>query len=66
MRGSQEIRVKASPSFVVLLQLLFIGLKLTGYIAWSWWWVLSPFLFVGGVWAVLIIVALCAAVSGRS
>lgn len=24
------------------LALLFIGLKLTGYIAWSWWWVLAP------------------------
>ena len=25
-----------------LLAILFIGLKLTGYIAWSWWWVLAP------------------------
>jgi hypothetical protein len=25
-----------------LLTLLFIGLKLTGYITWSWVWVLSP------------------------
>lgn len=25
-----------------LLTLLFVGLKLTGHIAWSWWWVLSP------------------------
>lgn len=25
-----------------LLAVLFIGLKLTGHIAWSWWWVLSP------------------------
>ena len=25
-----------------LLTVLFVGLKLTGYIAWSWWWVLSP------------------------
>lgn len=24
------------------LTLLFIGLKLTNYIAWSWWWVLAP------------------------
>jgi hypothetical protein len=24
------------------LLLLFIGLKLTGQIDWSWWWVLSP------------------------
>lgn len=29
-------------SFAGLLTLLFIGLKLTGYITWSWWWVLSP------------------------
>lgn len=29
--------------FMSLLGLLFIGLKLTGYIAWSWWWVLAPF-----------------------
>lgn len=28
--------------FVGLLTILFIGLKLTGYIDWSWVWVLSP------------------------
>ena len=28
--------------FVGLLTILFIALKLTGYIAWSWVWVLSP------------------------
>jgi len=27
---------------VNLLTLLFIGLKLTHYIDWSWWWVLAP------------------------
>ena len=26
-----------------LLGVLFIGLKLTEVITWSWWWVLSPF-----------------------
>lgn len=25
-----------------LLTVLFVGLKLTGYIAWSWWLVLAP------------------------
>jgi len=25
-----------------LLAILFIGLKLTGNITWSWWWVLFP------------------------
>jgi hypothetical protein len=28
--------------FVGLLTIAFIVLKLTGVIAWSWWWVLSP------------------------
>lgn len=28
--------------FLGLLTLLFIALKLTGVIAWSWWWVLAP------------------------
>lgn len=31
---------------IPLLTVLFIGLKLTGYIAWSWFWVLSP-LWIG-------------------
>ena len=25
-----------------LLTVLFVGLKLTNVISWSWWWVLSP------------------------
>lgn len=29
-------------SSIDLLQLLFIALKLMGYINWSWWWVLAP------------------------
>jgi hypothetical protein len=29
-------------SLTTLLTVLFIGLKLTDYIDWSWWWVLSP------------------------
>lgn len=31
-----------SAGFGGLLTLLFIGLKLTGHIDWSWWWVLAP------------------------
>jgi hypothetical protein len=31
-----------SSIFTSLLAVLFIGLKLTGYIAWPWLWVLSP------------------------
>jgi len=32
--------------FIEVLTLIFITLKLTGYIDWSWWWVLSPILIV--------------------
>ena len=28
---------------VGLLGILFVGLKLTHYIDWSWWWVTLPF-----------------------
>jgi len=28
--------------FVGLLTILFIALKLTNVITWSWWWILSP------------------------
>lgn len=46
--------------FISLLTILFIGLKLTGYIDWSWWWVLSPLwipLALVGVLTVLILLA---------
>ena len=38
-----------------LLAILFIGLKLTNVINWSWWWVLSP-LWIP--WAIIIGIAL--------
>lgn len=47
--------------FVGLLTVLFIGLKLTGFISWSWWWVLSPIwitaLLVLATLAVVLVVA---------
>jgi len=45
--------------FVGLLTILFIGLKLGGVIAWSWWWVLSPlWITLAVIVAILIFVAL--------
>ena len=43
--------------FGTLLAILFIGLKLTGYIDWSWWWVLSP------IWIPLVIVLVIFAIA---
>jgi hypothetical protein len=36
-----------------LLGVLFIGLKLTGHINWSWWWVTLP--FWGGIVLVILL-----------
>lgn len=42
-----EVKTVASvgdvSSLLVLLTVLFVGLKLTGQIGWNWFWVVSPF-----------------------
>jgi len=40
---------------VSLLTVLFVGLKLTKYIDWSWWWVLSP-LWIDALFVISIII----------
>jgi hypothetical protein len=40
----------------------FIALKLTGVIAWSWWWVLSP-MWISGILMVLAVCALLIALA---
>ena len=47
-----ENKQQGGIGFFGLLTILFIGLKLIGYINWSWVWVLSP------VWLPLVIVIL--------
>ncbi|MDE2784678.1 MAG: hypothetical protein OXK77_17120 [Gemmatimonadota bacterium] len=58
-RYLKSISGRRGPGFLSLLALLFIGLKLTGHIDWSWVWVLSPlwfrFLFV----LLMIVAAIC-------
>jgi hypothetical protein len=47
--------------FAGLLTVLFIGLKLTGAIAWSWWWVLSPLWIEYAIVLLIVAVVLLAA-----
>ena len=46
--------------FFDLLAIVFIILKLTGFISWSWWWVLAPLwmpiAFVVLVWIAVVLV----------
>jgi hypothetical protein len=51
--ATKDVNVQVGPNFLGLLTIVFITLKLTGYIAWSWWWVLSP-LWIGFVAAITI------------
>ena len=37
--------IRCGISFLELLAIVFIALKLMGYIHWSWWLVLSPLWF---------------------
>lgn len=57
MSGSSSSSSSGGIGFVGLLTIVFITLKLTGYIAWSWLWVLSP------VWIMAIIFVLIVAIA---
>jgi hypothetical protein len=42
-------------SVLTILGLIFVTLKLMGYITWSWWWVTLPF---WGIIAILLVIAI--------
>ena len=57
--------VSGGIGFPGLLTVLFIGMKLTGHITWSWWWVLSP-LWIGfliGIFFLLLFLLIVALVN---
>jgi hypothetical protein len=50
----------------ILLTVLFIGLKLTDYVAWSWILVLSPLLiWIGYIVFLLFVLGICAFVANK-
>jgi len=42
-KGSSASAVSGGTGLPTILLVVFVVLKLTGVISWSWWWVLSPF-----------------------
>lgn len=44
--------------FCGLLTIAFIVLKLTGYISWSWWWVLAPIWIPAAILTPIVILAI--------
>lgn len=60
---SKETTAGSGIGFFGLLTIVFITLKLIGYITWPWFWVLSPVLIpiiitcaIGLFWVILIII----------
>lgn len=56
MKKSVEYR-SSGIGFLGMLTILFIGLKLTGYIDWSWWLVLLP-----AYWPIAAVIVIATAV----
>ena len=57
--AKQETTHSGGIGFLGLLTILFIGLKLTNQITWSWWWVLAP---IWGIFALVLVAILFLAV----
>lgn len=47
---------KGGLGFLSILALIFITLKLMGYVTWSWWWVTAP------LWGPITVIAVAAAI----
>lgn len=56
--NNQNVQITGRIGFFGLLTILFIALKLTGYITWSWWWVLSP---IWIPWLIILVILAIAA-----
>lgn len=57
-----NMKINCNFGFGGLLTILFIGLKLTNVITWSWLWVLSPLWISVAIWLVILIGAFALAI----
>lgn len=61
----KENNGSCATTFVILLQIAFVTLKLLGVITWSWWWVLSPvLLYIAGSLIILLVLSAIAIFAG--
>lgn len=60
MENVKKVTVRVGPGGLTLLLLLFVALKLTGQVGWSWWWVLSP-VWAGPAFIAVLFIAIVAA-----
>jgi hypothetical protein len=58
MKNQNNTSTSGGIGFVGLLTIVFITLKLTGFISWAWVWVLAPLWIGVAIWIVIIAVVL--------
>ena len=50
-----KVYVRGGLGLSSILGLIFVVLKFTGHITWSWWWVLAPF-WISWVFTIILII----------
>ena len=68
MDGNFNINIDFSGLWEVAIfaTIIFLIMRLTNLIAWSWWWVFSPVLAVLGFWLVVaLVLVIIAVISSR-
>ena len=60
MTEQNEKKTGGSISISTVLFIVFLVLKLTGVISWSWWWVTAP-LWIPTILVVILITIICIA-----
>lgn len=61
---SDSKSISCTPGLASMLTVLFVGLKLTGHIDWSWWWVLCPLWIVTALFVAVL--AFCGVIAGAA
>ena len=60
MTKQNEKKTGGSMGISAVLFIVFLVLKLTGVISWSWWWVTAP-LWIPTIFVVILITIICIA-----
>lgn len=58
MSSKNESSSKKGMGITGVLTVVFLVLKLTGTIGWSWWWVLSPLWISAAIYIVALVIIL--------
>lgn len=58
MTNTTTVQSGGGLGLATVLTIVFVVLKLTGNIAWSWWWVFSPILISWALFLLIVLIGL--------